>query len=603
MDNIGSYLEGYEECHIEGRCSHYIGNSMGWDRGGLTEDVFRSMNEDHGTVGVLASGNINKPVAETEIRLAREGRLIVVGSVDPLGRPSDFSNYSSDLTISVPSDEFIRSYDFLGRPATFGGTSASQPLTTASLLAFTKITAYPLSSQQATALLKKTALHFPSMPSLNSMGAGMLNAYKIGEIAFRLKRACQNFKAKARYDLCISNALKYDVTYQFDLTRERSKVMSDAQRAFPNCFSKESSQESTCEEKIESLKRLRQLAFLDSSDQEAWEIISCIHRQNGLTTQAEFYYEMAQRLNKSDKDVLEELFRDKKYDQLLKAIHPENIGQVLSLINLNDPDVDSELLEFAAKASIQGLVYGHDVKDMLREVLNHRNVDLETSNAVGIAIVDYFSHIEDPIELFNFIINDTKIKIPMFAIYGNADRLLSDPSLWQNLMRSERLEGNSLHSIADYLVSNYESIPNFEAKLNELLNHDKANGYDFNGKDIKSKIVESSAGAIFENYSDVTHRVFERLMDNYVEGRNLKSMTYDLLRRRYIYQDDLPVESILQSLVYHPKADQRAIDDILDEITTILVDERRRERWEITPEMEQELRQLETIARERQSQF
>ena len=114
----------------------------------------------------------------------------------------------------------IRSYDFEGNPHSFGGTSGATPLTKGALTSFTVITDYILNTREAKHLLKKTAIHFPNLPSSNSMGYGILNAYKIGEVGFKLNEICQNNRNE---DQCIASYLNIDSTYEFDLEEEKEK--------------------------------------------------------------------------------------------------------------------------------------------------------------------------------------------------------------------------------------------------------------------------------------------------------------------------------------------------------------------------------------------
>ena len=123
----GRYEYLYEKCQQENNCPIYINNSMDWE-GRSTRDVFYNMNKREGTVPATSAGNLNRYVYKFKGSLEQLNHLIIVASLDPLGNPSHFSNYSINTTISAPADDMIRSYNFEGTPHNFGGSSGATPL-------------------------------------------------------------------------------------------------------------------------------------------------------------------------------------------------------------------------------------------------------------------------------------------------------------------------------------------------------------------------------------------------------------------------------------------------------------------------------------------
>ena len=97
------------------------------------------------------------------------------------------------------------------------------------------------------------------------MGYGILNAYKIGEVGFKLNEICQDNRNE---DQCIASYLNIDSTYEFDLEEEKEKILRQAQVAFSICFSETNTllDSTTCEDKHNVLEKLRQIAFLDPLD-------------------------------------------------------------------------------------------------------------------------------------------------------------------------------------------------------------------------------------------------------------------------------------------------------------------------------------------------
>ncbi len=137
-----------------------------------------------GKVIVVASaGNNFKSGGPINEKLAKDDNLILVGSLHPIGKRSDFSTVSNDPIIYAPSDLFLvvpgANYNY-----SFGGTSGAQPIVTGSLAnAMTLI--QPFTVAEAKMVLFKTGLN------LNYEGSNltMVNAYSMVLYAERLRDA------------------------------------------------------------------------------------------------------------------------------------------------------------------------------------------------------------------------------------------------------------------------------------------------------------------------------------------------------------------------------------------------------------------------------
>ena len=378
----------YKQC--KGHCPYYIHNSMYWG-GRNARHVFYALNRREGTLAITGADNFGDFVEKEKAGMAKYKRLVIAGSVDPLGDPSYLSSYSINTNISVPADNWIRSYNFRGQPISFGITSATSP-TAGALMTFTAVTGYPLDGVQAQTLLEKTAIHFPRLPSFNSMGAGILNVYKIGAVAFKLKDICQNDQA------CIASYIDSENTYIFDLAQERGRLLTKSQSVFPTCFSESSvslSSNVSCEEKHDTLAELRRLAFLDPSDQAVWQVISCINKENGLTTHAEFYARLAERLDLSDEDLIKDMIARRDYNRLLKhAISNENVYQIMTFL-LDDEDTSDRVLRKALDA-IEDILYYEDIprlEEILTGVINHDNFNTVASSKMNDVINNHLDSI------------------------------------------------------------------------------------------------------------------------------------------------------------------------------------------------------------------
>ncbi len=246
-----------------------------------------------GTVIVTAAGNDHpdgnngegsRYIEETKAQAAKDFGLIVVGSVDPFGKRSPFSQEGleeGEVDIMAPSDySIVSSQHENGSPCLFSGTSGATPLVTASLGGFEWLSGHHPTVEEAETLLKKTAI--PYLFSEDSddgvSGVGIVNAYKLGRVAQKLKKQC-----KKNDRSCFKNAIQEDQTYQF----ERDSGLSEAiTRVFPECAVCGShplkTGAATCKTKKDVFTRLRKETFLHPKDRELWDTLACVYGSSGF---------------------------------------------------------------------------------------------------------------------------------------------------------------------------------------------------------------------------------------------------------------------------------------------------------------------------------
>ena len=276
----GDYLFGFKK-----RAPHYINNSMSWRESQDIYEVFEKLSSStSNTVVVVSSGN-NFPLKldDIKVKASKNYNVVLAGSFSPKGFVSGFSQSGKELHILAPSDNWITSAGQSGEYRKFGGTSGAAPLITGSLAGFEWLSGYHPTAKEAKILLEKTALptlHSHEEPRIN--GAGLLNAYKLGEVAKRLKEKCED-KSIA----CFKQEILKDENYRFS---EDRGLKGDIGRVFPSCSGGEKSgalsELSSCEEKGELFKRLRKMVLL-SPEREYLESLSCIYKEAGFSQNAE----------------------------------------------------------------------------------------------------------------------------------------------------------------------------------------------------------------------------------------------------------------------------------------------------------------------------
>ena len=280
------YIDYYEKCSQEKTCAKYINNSMSWASQGVAE-VVSKLHKEHGAVYVTSAGNDFRPVSSNKAGLSKAGSIILVGSHSPEGRYSEFTNYSEEVVISAPSNYEVLSFDYDGNPLLFGGTSGAAPQVTAALASFELISGVSLDTKISKDLLKKTAIKFPKDPDSKFLGAGFLNTYKIGMLAFKAKELCQ--KASDR-TTCGRKLLANDEFYEIDVDEEAHK---NFEQAFPACSGNFSSlNKASCGDKKIALENFRKAALL-SSNPDMWSGLSCVYKELGQHENAKYYAKLA----------------------------------------------------------------------------------------------------------------------------------------------------------------------------------------------------------------------------------------------------------------------------------------------------------------------
>ena len=221
----------------------------------------------------------------------------------PSGLPSDFNSYADSVTIAAPADKDMRSYNFLGEAKSFGGTSAAAPLVTGTLGGFTLLSGYHLNTGEIKHLLEKTAVPLPYLSRSHLLGSGMLNSYKMGKVALRLKQRCREHGQKME---CMESLLETESIYHF--AEESAALFDRGIEAFPDCDSNErvrKVQKNSCGRQT-AFHNLRRAALLNPADAKFWKAMACVkekHFQGG----GEFYQSLAEGFGKSDEEIIGEI--------------------------------------------------------------------------------------------------------------------------------------------------------------------------------------------------------------------------------------------------------------------------------------------------------
>ena len=280
--SIVSSYNSYKQCKSD-NLPNYINVSMTWGNSMTALEAFKALTPP--SVIVTAAGNQagaphnKKFVDENKVEGSKQFSAIIVGSVDPYGDRSVFSQQSEEVAIMAPGDESLVTTDENGNSIRFGGTSGSTALVTGALTGFSWLSGYQPTAEEAKILLEKTAIPLKlsnEEPQMN--GPGMLNAYKLGMVAERLKELCGE-------DInCFKLKLEEDSTYQFE---EDERVLELVELAFPECSADKCLEKrESCQDVSQIFERLRKAAFLNPENKDYWRYLSCVYASSGFPDNA-----------------------------------------------------------------------------------------------------------------------------------------------------------------------------------------------------------------------------------------------------------------------------------------------------------------------------
>ena len=269
------------------------------------------------SVFILSAGNsYPSSLNSFKNKISKNLNGIIVGSMSPSGGVSNFSQEGEEVHILAPSDHHITSVDSNGNYQKFGGTSGAAPLVTGSLAGFEWLSGYHPTGEEAKILLEKTAT--PTIYSVfedpKRNGHGLLNSYKLGEVAKRLKKLCANRHQRRRRQ-CFKQGIRNPLNYQFSVDKN---ILEEIKNTFPLCSSQDTAQTTSCADTEKKLdfktfrrksrgnmtageaikaslvcpedcthkktifKKLRQAVLLNVENVELWEKLRCIYEQEGF---------------------------------------------------------------------------------------------------------------------------------------------------------------------------------------------------------------------------------------------------------------------------------------------------------------------------------
>ena len=593
---IKNYEASFEECHQSRNCSSYINNSLKWRNEFIITRLTFRLSDQESTL-VVSAGNKGKSVSPAKAEPSLKKKSVIVASLTPSGYPSDFTSYGDAVTVSAPSDDSIRSYDYEGRASYFGGTSGAAPLVTGTLGGFSLLSRYHLSTHYADLLLRKTAIPLPNLPRNHSLGAGMLNAYKIGMVALRIQEQCRQSvqyirrpsvrkpRLKWRRE-CISDLLENDETYLFDETS--TQLFDKAMESFPECLSGEKIKNPNNCETAEAFNNLRRAFLLNPTDTKTLNAMVCVKKKYFRGWGTRFYSSLAENLQREDEEIIENICRDNQYLSWLTTFlsrpvlldfirqnrcSSSSLGYALKSLAdispseesveeiLNHPNTNRYVLERLSSAVFLNAENLLMPQAMLEKIIGHSRVNDSLLISVFRELPRNFDKLSTSRELIEKIIDHHRASTYAFTTFfevfvKNFDKFSNSQVTIDKFIDHPRIKNSELRILFSKLSNNADKLPNSQEPLEKLIDH----------PNVDNNILSSFVRSIPKNVDKLSNpqKLLEKIIDHPIVNHFvLRTLSREILNNAEKFSNH---QKYVEKIIEHPNVDDSVLKSLSQNI-------------------------------------
>ena len=254
--------------------------------------------------------------------------------------------------------------------------------------------------------------------------------------------------------------------------------------------------------KTESFNNLRRAAFLHPTDARAWEAVACVKEQYFGGNGAEFYHSLAQRVQKSDDEILEDICNGNREEARLalylpesslmkllnrrgchprilsfaaNALHPlawwiSNPRQIWETV-LAHPDVNGEALFSLIKWTIQHARDIPDSQEILEKAFSHTKIDNGVIWGFAWFVADHVDNLPNFWKLVEIVLSYPEITPRSLWILANPLRFYIDgmpPPLLERFVLHPNHDHESLGIMNQFVSDNADKISHAEELLEEI---------------------------------------------------------------------------------------------------------------------------------------
>ncbi|MEA9357581.1 S8/S53 family peptidase [Bacteriovorax sp. PP10] len=318
------------------------------------------------TIFICSSGNYYPSKADSE----GDSPCIFVGSIADDGRVSEFSAEGRSVNILAPADISIMSFD--GKePSKFGGTSAASPYVAGVVSDFlSEIYPLKIDRKKLVEILDKTSLKNQQNLKSSFSNAGIINSFKLHEVALRLK---------SNPELINSDSL-------FDFSKELNKDLMSAAVSLVQM---------DCVKRKEAIKFLRKVFFLSAQNsiEQKDAAKALLAFDDNLVANKSFYESFIEK-NKLD---LGELYKSDE------STHSRIVRSLFDLFPSEDviKGLESDLNKLSGSASValmKELAKRNIRKDLIEKIMKDSPAKMDSGMSLkewGDYLIERFMNVEN----------------------------------------------------------------------------------------------------------------------------------------------------------------------------------------------------------------
>ena len=337
-------------------------------------------------------------------------------------------------------------------------------------------------------------------------------------------------------------------------------LLARVSEIYPDCSEDSSHEKSidiSCTEEKSLLTDLRKAAFLDPSNEKVWKAIACINRKHDLRQHAVFYERLAQRMGKSDKEIVDDIVKRADHqgvflsfftsDEMQDAFNRNPAFFLLmakDLIKKKCPLFMREYCNAILDIVMENLDVFFDPKDFLLSAISWNTHDL-SRNVINNHLPDLIEKIIDHPNAVNENIFDWLV----LSIAYSAKDIPEYKNLFEEIIDHPNVGVDKLRYYLDNILYNAKDIPASKEIFEIIIDHTKAD------KDI----LISSVSSIIQFPKDI-HKFkefFEIIIDHPKADKEvlIKSIT----SINYFIKNIPKLKELYEIIIDHPKADKEVL--------------------------------------------
>ena len=233
----------------------------------------------------------------------------------------------------------------------------------------------------------------------------------------------------------------------------------------------------------EFLKKLRKEALLNPWEGELWKLIACINKKKGLQGHAEYYQQLAKRVESSDEELIDALWEENEYLFLARYVpfsHDRMEELFPRMLDLDLPVINTIILQGVAFNLIGDEETLNQREDFLQQIIFHPDITANTLKIIAKLVSENAERITGHYKFLRSIVDDhPKISdtytLSLIGEYiaDNAKSIAKHRELLQMIIDHPKANSSLFWSLVDPIAKNAKIIPSHYQLLEKIIDHKK----------------------------------------------------------------------------------------------------------------------------------